>query len=66
VNDAEDLRHAVRRHAIEDQMARLCHPVLGRKKPPNRPEMERSQASHARYLAGAGKGGGISNHRSSR
>jgi hypothetical protein len=59
VNDAEDLHHSVRRHTVDDQMARVRHTVLGRDKSANGPEMEGPQADDARDLAGAGEGRGF-------
>jgi hypothetical protein len=63
VNDAEDFDHPVRRHAVDDQMTRVRHAVLGRDQPSGISEMKGAQSSDTRDLAGAGEGRGLAHGR---
>ena len=53
VNHAGGLDHAVWRHPLDDQMARLCHPVVRRGQPSNRAEMQGLQLRNPRDSARA-------------
>lgn len=55
VNDVENLDHAVRRHAVDDEMVRRRDAVVSRGKPSDRPQMRGPQPGDPRNLPGAGE-----------